>query len=168
MSELSDKTNDFQYTSPAPASSIKKGDCILIDDEPCNVVKTTVIKTGRSPFMINIGAIDMFEDTYVEYSVRENQTVDFVNVTKEEYDLIKLDDKGNATVESKHEKKDSCCEYLNNPNYITPTANISMDPDTGFVKHVMAAFNNRKDITVEKVKAMGKEKIVTTIHEDKG
>ena len=147
-----DECSDYQYTFPAPASCINKGTCILINDEPCSVIKYTMSKAGKSsPTMINIAAVDIFEDTYVEHSVPKDQTIDFVNDRRTSNKLIKLDEKGNASIWRQHHglKK------------------ILMDPETDFFKKVMTAYKNKNPITVELIRAMGKERVVTKIHESK-
>ena len=174
MDDSSDETNKIEYTFPGPARSIKKGDCILIDDEPCKVKRITRKMIAKGSFMIDIAAVDLFEDNYVEHSVFESQTVDFVNVEKKKYNLIKLDEKGNATIKMYYRGgyvfSDSLV-YLDDLDpfhpYIILPEHISMNPDTGFFKQVLVAFNNGNYITVKIEKAMRKEKVMTVIHKEK-
>ena len=80
-------------TIPKQASSLKKGDFIVIKGRPCKIIGMSTSKTGKhGGAKIHFIAIDIFTGKKYEDIVSSTHNVDVPIVKKVEYPLLDIDD----------------------------------------------------------------------------
>ena len=82
-------TKEGSLTFPKSAGGIRKGDYMLIKDNPCKVLSVSVSKTGKHGHAkCAITGTDIFTGKKCEDSVPSSHNVDCPNVSKTEYELV--------------------------------------------------------------------------------
>lgn len=85
-------------TYPAQCGSLKKGDHIVINDQPCKIIELTTSKTGKHGHAkASITAINIFNGKKLEDSLPTSHNVDCPNVKRSVYEFVSIDDNNYVT-----------------------------------------------------------------------
>lgn len=89
---------------PVSAGSLKKGMHVLAKDEfPCKIIEVTTSKTGKHGHAkAHITCVDIFTDKKYELNESTSHRLMCPNVTKEDFQLIDVDEEGNVTYMEKN------------------------------------------------------------------
>ena len=129
------------------AINIHIGDYLLIDMFPCRIEDRKTSKTGKhGGCKINFTGIDIF--SYKKYTTIHNsgETVSVPIVTKDEYQLVSINDETPAYL-----------TLLSNSKAIREDVQL---PENELGQKLLEAFNDGKEITITIMKAMNQEAVV--------
>ncbi len=142
------REEDFQvdanasFTVPTQASALRVGGYIVIHDAPCKITHMSSAKTGKhGGAKISIMAIDIFTEKKHETHFMSTENVDVPIVTKQEYQLINIDDEGFMSM-------------------LTDNSQVREDirlPDGELGQQIQESFDEGNDLMIATIKAMGKE-----------
>lgn len=138
------KTTSGSLFYPKQASSIRKGDHILIKDKfPCKVVDTATSKTGKHGHAkVRITALDIFTGNKYEDMQPGSHNVNVPNVTRKEYPVMDIDGEYLTLLDDKIEKGD-----------------VKV-PDGELGEKLKADFEDDIPLIVTVIGAMGQEQVI--------
>ena len=83
----------MSLTVPTQASALRNNGYMCINNIPCRIIDTTRSKTGKHGGMkIHFSAVDIFTDQRHDHLQMSTQNIDVPYVTKNEYQLVDIDD----------------------------------------------------------------------------
>lgn len=115
---------------PIKAGALRKGDHVVAKDiHPCKIVDVTTSKTGKHGHAkAHITCVDIFTNKKYEINEPTSHNLSQPIVTKNEYDLITLDDEGNVTYLDEEGQYDESIKMDTNSEMFT---NLKADADKG-------------------------------------
>ncbi|EIE85318.1 eukaryotic translation initiation factor 5A [Rhizopus delemar RA 99-880] len=139
-------------TFPMQCSALRKNGHVVIKGRPCKIVDMSTSKTGKHGHAkVNLVAIDIFTGKKYEDLSPSTHNMDVPNITRQEYQLINIDD-----------------GFL---NLMTQDGNTKDDvklPEGELGETLEAEFEEGKDLLVTVVTAMGEEHALTFKEAPKG
>ena len=131
-------------STPAQASSLRKGGFVLIKDKPCKIVEMSSSKTGKHGHAkIHFVALNIFDDKKCEDICPSTHNMQVPNVTRKECQAIGADtDDGFISIIYDDDQRE-----------------IKAEPDV--VEKVDEYINTEGSCLVTVLAAMGKEKIIS-------
>lgn len=132
---------------PVSAGELKKGGFVVINKKPCKVVEVSFAKTGKHGHAkANILAEDIFTGKKVEDCRPSSYSMQCPVIVKKDHALIDVDADGYCTYFEDGEQK---------THLRLPPAN-----ENDWVKDLLAAFREGKDLVINVITALGSEVIV--------
>ncbi|GAA5929673.1 hypothetical protein JCM1841_004264 [Sporobolomyces salmonicolor] len=132
-------------TYPMQCSALRKNGHVVIKGRPCKIVDMSTSKTGKHGHAkVHLVAIDIFTGRKYEDLSPSTHNVDVPNVTRQEYQLLNIDD-----------------GFF---NLITQDGTAKDDvkvPDTDLGEQIQAAFDEGQDLLVTIISAMGEEQAIS-------
>lgn len=93
INNMSSSSSVTTRTFPKQASSLKKGDFIIIQEQPCKVTEITFAKTGKHGHAkASITATNIFNGKRLEDGCPSTANVDCPEVVRNDYDLLDITD----------------------------------------------------------------------------
>ncbi|KAG0228541.1 translation protein SH3-like domain-containing protein [Mortierella sp. GBAus27b] len=128
-------------TYPMQCSALRKNGHVVIKGRPCKIVDMSTSKTGKHGHAkVHLVAIDIFTGKKLEDISPSTHNMDVPNVSRNEYQLVNIDD-----------------GYL---NMITTDGDQKDDvkvPEGDIGTQIQTAFDDGKDLLVTVVSSMGEE-----------
>ncbi|KAI0790919.1 eukaryotic translation initiation factor 5A [Abortiporus biennis] len=139
-------------TFPMQCSALRKNGHVVIKGRPCKIVDMSTSKTGKHGHAkVHLVAIDIFTGKKLEDICPSTHNMDVPNVTRQEYQLVNVDD-----------------GFLN----LMTQDGVSKDdvrvPDGDLGSQIENDFNEGKDLLVTIVSAMGEEQAISYKEAPKG
>ncbi|GAA5959348.1 hypothetical protein JCM21900_000700 [Sporobolomyces salmonicolor] len=132
-------------TYPMQCSALRKNGHVVIKGRPCKIVDMSTSKTGKHGHAkVHLIAIDIFTGRKYEDLSPSTHNVDVPNVTRQEYQLLNIDD-----------------GFF---NLITQDGTAKDDvkvPETDLGEQIQAAFDEGQDLLVTIISAMGEEQAIS-------
>ncbi|CAD6885874.1 unnamed protein product [Tilletia controversa] len=132
-------------TFPMQCSALRKSGHVVIKGRPCKIVDMSTSKTGKHGHAkVHLVAIDIFTGKKLEDISPSTHNMDVPHVTRNEYQLVNIDD-----------------GFLN----LMTTEGASKDdvkvPDSELGEQIQKDFDDGKDLMVTIVSAMGEEQAIS-------
>ncbi|KAI8972620.1 eukaryotic translation initiation factor 5A [Trametes punicea] len=139
-------------TYPMQCSALRKNGHVVIKGRPCKIVEMSTSKTGKHGHAkVHLVGIDIFTGKKLEDISPSTHNVDVPNVTRNEYQLVNIDD-----------------GFLNLMTQDgTPKDDVKL-PEGDLGKQIQAEFDEGKDLLVTIVSAMGEEQAISYKEAPKG
>ncbi|KAJ7160879.1 eukaryotic translation initiation factor 5A [Mycena filopes] len=139
-------------TFPMQCSALRKGGHVVIKGRPCKIVDMSTSKTGKHGHAkVHLIAIDIFTGKKMEDICPSTHNMDVPNVTRNEYQLVNVDD-----------------GFLNLMTQDgTPKDDVKV-PEGEMGKQIQDDFDAGKELLVTIVSAMGEEQAITVKEAPKG
>ncbi|KAI0043684.1 eukaryotic translation initiation factor 5A-2 [Auriscalpium vulgare] len=139
-------------TYPMQCSALRKNGHVVIKGRPCKIVEMSTSKTGKHGHAkVHLVAIDIFTGKKLEDICPSTHNMDVPNVSRNEYQLVNVDD-----------------GFLN----LMTTDGVAKDdvkvPEGEIGKQIQADFDDGKDLLVTIVSAMGEEQAISVKEAPKG
>ncbi|GAA5903951.1 hypothetical protein JCM5296_002464 [Sporobolomyces johnsonii] len=132
-------------TYPMQCSALRKNGHVVIKGRPCKIVDMSTSKTGKHGHAkVHLVAIDIFTGRKYEDLSPSTHNVDVPNVTRQEYQLLNIDD-----------------GFF---NLITQDGTAKDDvkvPESDIGEQIQAAFDDGQDLLVTIISAMGEEQAIS-------
>ncbi|KAF8583427.1 eukaryotic translation initiation factor 5A [Ramaria rubella] len=139
-------------TFPMQCSALRKNGHVVIKGRPCKIVDMSTSKTGKHGHAkVHLVAIDIFTGKKLEDICPSTHNMDVPNVTRNEYQLVNVDD-----------------GFL---NLMTQDGTAKDDvkvPEGDLGKQIQADFDEGKDLLVTIISAMGEEQAISVKDAPKG
>jgi len=134
----------MSLTVPTQASALRNNGYMCINNIPCRIIDTTRSKTGKHGGMkIHFSAVDIFTDQRHDHLQMSTQNIDVPYVTKNEYQLVDIDD----NIVSYLDDKGSLLNDLFLPNLSKSDPELSQE--------IRDNFDAGKEISITVISAMG-------------
>ncbi|KAJ7248896.1 eukaryotic translation initiation factor 5A-2 [Mycena haematopus] len=132
-------------TFPMQCSALRKNGHVVIKGRPCKIVDMSTSKTGKHGHAkVHLVAIDIFTGKKMEDISPSTHNMDVPNVTRNEYQLVNIDD-----------------GFLN----LMTQDGVSKDdvkvPEGDLGTELTNGFNDNKDYLVTIISAMGEEQAIS-------
>ncbi|TFK83867.1 eukaryotic translation initiation factor 5A [Polyporus arcularius HHB13444] len=139
-------------TFPMQCSALRKNGHVVIKGRPCKIVDMSTSKTGKHGHAkVHLVAIDIFTGKKLEDICPSTHNMDVPNVSRNEYQLIDIDD-----------------GFLNLMTQDgVPKDDVKL-PDGDLGKQIKEEFDSGKDLLVTIVSAMGEEQAISFKEAPKG
>jgi len=139
-------------TFPMQCSALRKNGHVVIKTRPCKIVDMSTSKTGKHGHAkVHLVAIDIFTGKKLEDICPSTHNMDVPNVTRQEYQLVNIDD-----------------GFLNlMTNEGTPKDDVKV-PEGDLGKEIQAGFDEGKDLLVTIISAMGEQQAISFKEAPKG
>ncbi|KAJ6524501.1 eukaryotic translation initiation factor 5A-2 [Mycena capillaripes] len=132
-------------TFPMQCSALRKNGHVVIKGRPCKIVDMSTSKTGKHGHAkVHLVAIDIFTGKKMEDISPSTHNMDVPNVTRNEYQLVNVDD-----------------GFL---NLMTQDGTAKDDvkvPESDLGNEIQTAFDDGKELLVTIVSAMGEEQAIS-------
>jgi len=139
-------------TFPMQCSALRKNGYVVIKGRPCKIVEMSTSKTGKHGHAkVHLVAIDIFTGKKMEDLCPSTHNMDVPNVTRQEYQLVNIDEGFLNLMTSDGTAKDD----VKIP-----------EGDHGIQMH--ADFDEGKDLLVTIIAAMGEEQAISYKEAPKG
>jgi len=161
MSNSDDETHNQTFdqasagaslTFPMQCSALRKGGHVVIKGRPCKIVDMSTSKTGKHGHAkVHLVAVDIFTGKKMEDISPSTHNMDVPNVTRNEYQLVNVDD-----------------GFL---NLMTQDGTAKDDvkvPEGEMGKQIQEDFDTGKELLVTIVSAMGEEQAISVKEAPKG
>jgi translation initiation factor 5A len=139
-------------TFPMQCSALRKNGHVVIKGRPCKIVDMSTSKTGKHGHAkVHLVAIDIFTGKKLEELCPSTHNMDVPNVTRNEYQLIDVDD-----------------GFL---NLMTSDGTAKDDvkvPEGELGKQIEEDFESGKDLLITIISAMGEEAAITVKEAPRG
>merc|ERR1712059_103800 len=133
-------------TYPQQCSALRKNGYVMIKGRPCKIVEMSTSKTGKHGHAkVHLVALDIFTGKKLEDICPSTHNMDVPNVSRQDYQLINIDDGFLELMDENGEMK----EDLKVP-----------EGDLG--AEITAAIENETDILVTCLSAVGEECVIAT------
>ncbi|GLB44110.1 putative eukaryotic translation initiation factor [Lyophyllum shimeji] len=132
-------------TFPMQCSALRKNGHVVMKGRPCKIVDMSTSKTGKHGHAkVHLVGIDIFTGKKLEDISPSTHNMDVPNVTRNEYQLVNIDD-----------------NFLNlMSNEGVPKDDVRV-PEGDLGKDIQAAFDEGKDLLVTIISAMGEEQAIS-------
>ncbi|KII90278.1 hypothetical protein PLICRDRAFT_175041 [Plicaturopsis crispa FD-325 SS-3] len=139
-------------TFPMQCSSLRKNGHVVIKGRPCKIVDMSTSKTGKHGHAkVHLVAIDIFTGKKLEDICPSTHNMDVPNVTRNEYQLVNIDE-----------------GFLNLMTQDgTPKDDVKV-PEGELGKQIQTDFDDGKDLLVTIISAMGEELAMSVKEAPKG
>jgi len=139
-------------TFPMQCSALRKNGHVVIKGRPCKIVDMSTSKTGKHGHAkVHLVAIDIFTNKKLEDISPSTHNMDVPNVTRNEYQLVNIDD-----------------GFLNLMNAEGTAKDDVKVPEGDLGKTIQADFDEGKDLLVTIIAAMGEEQAISYKEAPKG
>ncbi|TFY54656.1 hypothetical protein EVG20_g9620 [Dentipellis fragilis] len=139
-------------TFPMQCSALRKNGHVVIKGRPCKIVEMSTSKTGKHGHAkVHLVAIDIFTGKKLEDICPSTHNMDVPNVTRNEYQLVNIDDGFLNLMTADGAEKDDV-----------------KVPDGDLGKQIQSDFDDSKDLLVTIVSAMGEEQAISVKEAPKG
>jgi len=139
-------------TFPMQCSALRKNGHVVIKGRPCKIVEMSTSKTGKHGHAkVHLIAIDIFTGKKMEDICPSTHNMDVPNVSRNEYQLVNVDD-----------------GYLNLMNSDGASKDDVKVPEGDLGKQIQVDFEEGKDLLVTIVSAMGEEQAISVKEAPKG
>jgi len=139
-------------TYPMQCSALRKNGHVVIKGRPCKIVDMSTSKTGKHGHAkVHLIAIDIFTGKKLEDICPSTHNMDVPNVSRNEYQLVNIDD-----------------GFL---NLMTPDGTAKDDvkvPEGDLGTQITSGFEEGKDLLVTIISAMGEEQAISSKDAPKG
>lgn len=137
---------ESSQTIPMLASALRPGGYVMLRQQPCRIVDMSTTRTGKhGGDKVHITALDIFGDRKIEEHFMSTENVDVPLVTKQDYQLIDIDDDGFLIVLTRDGK----------------TREDLRLPQNEAGRQIQFAFGEGdENITVSTIAAMGREEAI--------
>lgn len=133
-------------TYPQQASACRKGGFIMIKEHACKIIDMSTSKTGKHGHAkVKFTATDIFDGSKHEHVISSTHNVDVPNVSRNEYQLLFIDDEDFLTLllENGEEKSD-----------------IQLDNGEDISEKIREMYGKEEDVLITILSAIGREKVV--------
>jgi len=139
-------------TYPMQCSALRKNGHVVIKGRPCKIVDMSTSKTGKHGHAkVHLVAIDIFTGKKLEDICPSTHNMDVPNVSRNEYQLVNIDD-----------------GFLNlMAQDGTPKDDVKL-PDSDLGKDIQTGFDDGKDLLVTIISSMGEESPISFKEAPKG
>ncbi|KAH8993117.1 eukaryotic translation initiation factor 5A-2 [Lactarius akahatsu] len=139
-------------TFPMQCSALRKNGHVVIKGRPCKIVDMSTSKTGKHGHAkVHLVAIDIFTGKKLEDICPSTHNMDVPNVSRNEYQLVNIDD-----------------GFLN----LMTADGVSKDdvkvPEGDLGGQISSGFDDGKDLLVTIISAMGEEQAISFKEAPKG
>ncbi|KAF9040156.1 eukaryotic translation initiation factor 5A-2 [Panaeolus papilionaceus] len=132
-------------TYPMQCSALRKNGHVVIKGRPCKIVDMSTSKTGKHGHAkVHLVAIDIFTGKKLEDISPSTHNMDVPNVSRNEYQLVNIDD-----------------GFLNLMNQDGASKDDVKVPEGDIGKEIQGAFDEGKDLLVTIISAMGEEQAIS-------
>ncbi|KAL0952311.1 hypothetical protein HGRIS_006599 [Hohenbuehelia grisea] len=139
-------------TYPMQCSALRKNGHVVIKGRPCKIVDMSTSKTGKHGHAkVHLVAIDIFTGKKLEDICPSTHNMDVPNVSRNEYQLVNIDD-----------------GFLNLMNQDGVSKDDVKVPDSDLGKQINDDFDDGKDLLVTIISAMGEEQAISYKEAPKG
>jgi len=139
-------------TYPMQCSALRKNGHVVIKGRPCKIVDMSTSKTGKHGHAkVHLVAIDIFTGKKLEDICPSTHNMDVPNVTRNEYQLVNVDD-----------------GFLNLMTADGTSKDDVKVPEGELGALISAGFEEGKDLLVTIISAMGEEQAITVKEAPKG
>ncbi|KAL4063957.1 translation protein SH3-like domain-containing protein [Scleroderma yunnanense] len=139
-------------TFPQQCSALRKNGHVVIKSRPCKIVEMSTSKTGKHGHAkVHLVAIDIFTGKKLEDICPSTHNMDVPNVSRNEYQLVNIDD-----------------GFLNLMAQDGTSKDDVKLPDSDLGKTLQSDFEEGKDLLVTIVSAMGEEQALSYKEAPKG
>ena len=143
--EFETTENVGSMTYPMQCSALRKGGNVVIKGRPCKIVEMSTSKTGKHGHAkVNLVAIDIFTGKKLEEMCPSTHNMDVPNVSRNEYQLLDVDDNFLSVLLPSGETKDD----------------VKL-PEGDLGKDLKTDFEAGKNIMVTILAAMGEEACIS-------
>ncbi|KAL0952312.1 hypothetical protein HGRIS_006599 [Hohenbuehelia grisea] len=133
-------------------SALRKNGHVVIKGRPCKIVDMSTSKTGKHGHAkVHLVAIDIFTGKKLEDICPSTHNMDVPNVSRNEYQLVNIDD-----------------GFLNLMNQDGVSKDDVKVPDSDLGKQINDDFDDGKDLLVTIISAMGEEQAISYKEAPKG
>jgi len=128
-------------TYPTQCSALRKNGHVVIKGRPCKIVDMSTSKTGKHGHAkVHLVAIDIFTGKKLEDISPSTHNMDVPNVSRQEYQLVNIDD-----------------GFLNLMTQDGASKDDVKVPEGDLGKQINEGFDDGKDLLVTIISAMGEE-----------
>jgi len=139
-------------TYPMQCSALRKNGHVVIKGRPCKIVDMSTSKTGKHGHAkVHLVAIDIFTGKKLEDICPSTHNMDVPNVTRNEYQLVNVDD-----------------GFLNLMSADGASKDDVKVPEGDLGVQISAGFDEGKDLLVTIIAAMGEEQAISFKEAPKG
>jgi len=139
-------------TFPMQCSALRKNGHVVIKGRPCKIVDMSTSKTGKHGHAkVHLVAIDIFTGKKLEDISPSTHNMDVPNVSRNEYQLVNIDD-----------------GYLNLMNNDGVSKDDVKVPEGDLGRDIAAGFDEGKDLLVTIISAMNEEAAISFKEAPKG
>jgi translation initiation factor 5A len=139
-------------TYPMQCSALRKNGHVVIKSRPCKIVDMSTSKTGKHGHAkVHLVAIDIFTGKKLEDICPSTHNMDVPNVSRNEYQLVNIDD-----------------GFLNLMNQDGASKDDVKVPEGDIGKEIQGAFDEGKDLLVTIISSMGEEAAISWKEAPKG
>jgi len=139
-------------TFPMQCSALRKNGHVVIKGRPCKIVDMSTSKTGKHGHAkVHLVAIDIFTGKKLEDISPSTHNMDVPNVSRNEYQLVNVDD-----------------GFLNLMTQDGTSKDDVKVPEGDLGSQIQADFDEGKDLLVTIVSAMGEEQAISVKEAPKG
>lgn len=145
IEEFEQVSSGASTTYPLQCSALRKNGHVVIKGRPCKIVDMSTSKTGKhGSAKVNLVAIDIFTGRKYEDLAPSTHNMDVPHVSRQEYELIDIDDGFLSLLTSSGETKDD----------------IKL-PEGELGDNMTKAFKEGKNVSCTVLSAMGEEACVS-------
>jgi len=139
-------------TFPMQCSALRKNGHVVIKGRPCKIVEMSTSKTGKHGHAkVHLVAIDIFTGKKLEDICPSTHNMDVPNVTRNEYQLVNVDE-----------------GFLNLMSQDGTSKDDVKVPEGDLGKQIETDFEEGKDLLVTIISAMGEEQAISVKEAPKG
>ncbi|KAH9028944.1 eukaryotic translation initiation factor 5A-2 [Lactarius hengduanensis] len=139
-------------TYPMQCSALRKNGHVVIKSRPCKIVDMSTSKTGKHGHAkVHLIAIDIFTGKKLEDICPSTHNMDVPNVSRNEYQLVNIDD-----------------GFLNLMNSDGVSKDDVKVPEGDLGSQISAGFDEGKDLLVTIISAMNEEQAISFKEAPKG
>ena len=140
-------SGDGIFTFPVAAGSLKKGEYLVINGNPCKVLDISISKTGKhGSAKASITAVDIFNGKKSEEQAPSTANVEAPFIKTKTYSVMDIaEDGGLSLLDDENEQRED----------------LSLPPDATLAAQIKEGFEAGKDVTVVVTSAMGREQILS-------
>ncbi|KAF0508017.1 Eukaryotic translation initiation factor 5A [Gigaspora margarita] len=132
-------------TYPIQCSALRKNGYVLLKGRPCKIVEMSTSKTGKHGHAkVHLVGLDIFTGKKLEDISPSTHNMDVPNVSRNEYQLLNVDDNFLSLMTNDGSTKDDV-----------------RVPEGEMGKSLEADFNDGKELLVTVINAMGEEAVVS-------
>ncbi|KAJ7353423.1 eukaryotic translation initiation factor 5A [Mycena albidolilacea] len=132
-------------TFPMQCSALRKNGHVVIKGRPCKIVDMSTSKTGKHGHAkVHLVAIDIFTGKKLEDISPSTHNMDVPNVTRNEYQLVNIDE-----------------GFLNLMTQDGVPKDDVKVPEGDLGREIQAGFDNGQDLLVTIISAMGEEQAIS-------
>lgn len=139
-------------TFPVQCSALRKGGYVVMKGFPCKIMEMSTSKTGKHGHAkVHLVAIDIFTGKKLEDICPSTHNMDVPNVSRQEYQLVNIDD-----------------GFLNLMTQDGVTKDDVKVPEGDLGKEIQAKFDDGGELLVTIISAMGEEQAISYKEAPKG